>query len=222
MSILPDLTCEPAFGASGVLADRRRAERHKAMYRPCCVITSTRIMIGLVRNFSVRGAMIELDAGLAVGETISYFWEENSHMSARIVWREGVSFGVEHLDPVPAEKGHFAARSVRIPCRAEACCWIGGDIYTALVKNISLGGMRVVGLPQLVPGSLLSVSFCGLEFSSVSVRWSGRLSTGLRFAERMSREGLAQILLDERFGIASLEFEKGIPTLGKAEIEGLH
>ncbi len=162
--------------------------------------------MGLIRNFSIGGASIEVDADLRIGDTVSYFWEANSCISAKVVWRDGKACGLEHTDEVRKASKAFPSRSVRVPCKAEADCWIGGQRNTALVENISLGGMRVGGLPQLEAGALVTIEFCGLEFHSVQVRWFKDGRAGLRFANRMTREILAQLLLDERFALSNIDF----------------
>lgn len=189
-------------------SERRRDVRHRAIYRPCCVLKSDRAFIGIVRNFSHRGAKIDIDADFEIGDRIIYFWEESTCIEAKIVWNEGREYGLEHLGEVPNNTQSFPVRSVRVPCKAEALCWINGEVHSCLVQNISIGGMLTRGLPPLRMGTMMTVNFCGLELPSTTVRWSIDGQTGLGFAERLTRETLAQLLLDERFGMAGIDFEE--------------
>ncbi|MBD2840636.1 PilZ domain-containing protein [Erythrobacter rubeus] len=189
-----------------LIVDRRKNERHQATYRPCCVIASQKVTMGLIRNSSIGGARIEVDADLDVGDKLSYFWETNSCINARVAWREGNNFGLEHLDNVRERRGAFPSRSVRVPCKATARCWIDGAEHNATIENISIGGMRLSGLKMMAPGSLLSISFCGIEFEAVSIRWSSSGQTGVRFARPITREILAQLLLDDRFRLTCIQF----------------
>ncbi len=191
-----------------ITVERRRDVRHKATYRPCCVIAAGKVTMGLIRNYSVGGAHIEVDADLSVGDNIRYFWEANTCITAKVVWSDGKAHGVEHVEDIRKPTESFPARSVRVPCQADATCWINGEVQTALVENISLGGMRVRGLPPVTPGTLLSVVFCGIELQSVSVRWVKDGRMGLHFQERLTREMLAQLLLDDQFGLKTIEFAK--------------
>ncbi|BDI61648.1 hypothetical protein MACH05_22080 [Qipengyuania nanhaisediminis] len=190
--------------------DRRAAIRHRTMFRPCCVIAPQRVSLGLIRNYSANGACIEIDAGfdLAVGDRIQYFWEARNCISAEVVWRDGRSVGVEHVADIRDEDDQFPVRSVRVPCKSEAICWINGEVHTAVVENISLGGIRLRGLPDTPAGTLFTVTLCGMEFASVAVRWSAGGATGARFSQRLCREDLAALLLDERFGITGIGFDK--------------
>lgn len=205
MSISANLAASP-LDMDNATTERRRDVRHRAIYRPCCILKSDRAFIGIVRNFSNGGAKIDVDADFEVGERVRYFWDHGSCIEAKVAWRDGREYGFEHLGEVPNKFAEFPARSVRVPCEAEATCWIGGEAYPCLVQNISIGGMRTSGLPRLPTGTMMTVKFCGLEMPSTTVRWSTDEQAGLRFSERLSRETLAHLLLDERFGMAGVEF----------------
>lgn len=196
-----------AEGANVAAPDRRSETRFRAMYRPCCILKSGNAYIGVVRNFSSAGAKIDFDANLEVGDEIHYFWDEHSFVKARVVWRNGRQFGVENIRTVRGGAHDFPARSVRVPCKAEAVCWVASRPQTCLVQNISIGGMRTSGLPILPVGTILTVSFCGLDFPETSVRWSTDEQAGLAFSERLSREKLAHLLLDKRIGMSQIVFD---------------
>lgn len=206
MSISANVVASP-MELKPVVTERRRDARHRAIYRPCCVLKSGKAFIGIVRNFSEGGAKIEIDAEFEAGEKIVYFWEQGNCIEANVVWAEGREYGLEHLGKVPNNTDTFPVRSVRVPCEAEAVCWIGGEIHSCLVQNISIGGMLTRGLPPLPTGTMMTVNFCGLELASTTVRWSINGQTGLSFAERLSRDTLAKLLLDERFGMSCIEFD---------------
>lgn len=197
---------DDAMRMDAPVIERRARARHQTTYRPCCVVGSGKISMGLMRNHSIDGAQIEVDTNVSVGDEISYFWEAETSISARVVWREGKTIGVENLLKASINKETFPPRSVRVPCSAEARCWIRGEIHTAMVENISLGGMRLRGLPPIGVGTHMTIEFCGIELCFAAARWSEGRSVGVRFAERLTRETLAQLLLNEDFGLESIEF----------------
>ena len=80
-----------------LIADRRSFERYRTTYRPCCVLAAQTVTMGLIRNISLGGARVEIDADFEVGETIRYFCETNACIAARIAWRDGNTYGLEHL-----------------------------------------------------------------------------------------------------------------------------
>jgi len=205
ITAMQEAVCEQP---SIVPIERRQEDRHQATYRPCCLIASDQVSMGLIRNYSLSGARIETDAAfkVEVGDPLTYFWEASKCIPARVVWTDGRAIGVEHTEHVEDGGTVYPMRSVRVPCQVEATCWVNGEIHTALVENISIGGMRLKGLPEVEPGTPMTVSFCGKEFTSVTVRWSNQLRTGLRFANRMTREALANLLTADEFGLSRIDF----------------
>lgn len=187
--------------------DRRGDRRFTATYRPCCIIVGKRATMGLLRNFSAGGACIETDLPLQVGDVITYFWESKLNITARIAWSDEGLYGLEHIAEIEQEDMQFPARSVRVPCQADAVCWINGDRFSAKVENVSLGGIRLTGLPELPFGALMTVCFCGLEVEAATARWSRQGAVGARFRERLTRRQLAELLLSEEFSFTEIEFE---------------
>ncbi|MBV7265920.1 PilZ domain-containing protein [Erythrobacter ani] len=206
MTILAEQISAKGLAYEGRGGERRNERRHQATYRPCCVIASDRVTMGLIRNFSNRGALIEVEGNFSPGDKISYFWESNLRIYAKIVWHKSNTCGVENMDHDPKTPAVYPPRSVRVPSEAQADYWIRDEKHTAKVENISLGGMRIRTSKWLAPGALMTIGFCGLEFGSVSIRWSDGKRAGLRFAKRLTRESLAQLLLDERFKLKNIEF----------------
>lgn len=198
--------------ADSKLEERRQNSRYKTTYVPCCIFSTGHATVGLMRNFSEGGARIEVDLDLAVGDTIRYFWEADVTVTAQVVWRQGNIYGVKHTSNASPKDPQLLTRSVRVPGLAKADCWVNGERFTAHVENISLGGLRLHGLGALEAGSLITVVFCGKEFGSVTVRWSQGDKAGLSFAKHLSRETLAQILMDEKFGISGIEFDHDAST----------
>ncbi|MHA7818743.1 MAG: PilZ domain-containing protein [Erythrobacter sp.] len=186
--------------------ERRSDQRYAATYRPCCLIRGQRASMGLLRNFSSNGACVETELKLKVGDEITYFWESKLNITARVAWRNGKLFGLEHIEEVEQDGNGFPARSVRVPCSARAVCWINGERHSASVENISLGGIRLAGLPDLQFGTLMTVCFCGLEIEAATARWSDSGAVGARFRERLTRRQLAELLLDDQFSFSEIEF----------------
>jgi hypothetical protein len=184
--------------------ERRQNERYRSTYLHCCVVADGEMMLGLIRNVSTGGVRIEIEADLEVGTGISYFCETHVLVPGTIVWRSGNSYGVRHLERDASTRGDFPVRSVRVPCRAEARVWVRGACHSVWLDNISLGGVRVTGLPDFRPGTLCTVEFCGLQFELMTIRWSKDGSTGLRFAQRFNRDYLARLLEDKRLALDSV------------------
>ena len=199
-------TLRTAQARPGAHRERRSDVRVRTIYRPCCLITNSRTVMGIVRNFSDSGAMVEIDLELEVGEQVRYFWDSSVCVSARVVWRDGRAHGLQHIETVEEPVGIYPARSVRLPCKVEAICWVEDTVHTVLVENISMGGASLRGLPELPVGRMLTLSLCRMELGSTTVRWTDGTRTGVSFAHKLSQLKLAELLADERFGLAELEY----------------
>lgn len=196
------------------LPDRRNYKRQRAGREPCCVMASDLVVMGVIRNFSFGGACIEVDADFQTDDQVRYFWAANCCMSGRIAWRDGTTYGVEHEDLVREARTALPKRAIRIPCEAEAECFIAGERYTALVENISAEGMRVSSLPETATDARLSISLCGVNLHNVQVRWFEQGRAGLSFADRLSRAALVKLLLDKRFALGKAAVADRPPGFG--------
>lgn len=185
--------------------ERRQETRHVATYRPCCLIHHDQMSMGLLRNLSGGGACVEIDLAMEPGDTVKYFWEEKSAIVAKVIWKDGNRYGLSHVNEVVRRQLDFPLRSVRVPCDAEAFVWIGGNRTRATVENISMGGMRLNGLPPLNLGEMMTICFCGLEIEAASTRWSRDRNVGVRFSKRLSRQQIANLLVHPEFSFTGID-----------------
>ncbi len=186
--------------------DRREEARHVATYRPCCVVHHERMSMGVVRNMSPSGACVESDLEMEVGDMVTYFWEEKTDIAAKVIWKDGNRFGLSHVKEITESKLNFPPRSVRVPCNAEANVWVNGECFRATIENLSLGGMRITGLPPLDRGLMMTICFCGLEIEAASARWSRQKTVGVRFSQSLTRTQIANLLLRPEFALTGVEF----------------
>ncbi|MFU7527668.1 PilZ domain-containing protein [Qipengyuania sp. ASV99] len=176
--------------------ERRAARRFLTAFRPGCIVIDNRIVLGLIRNMSMDGVMIEVDAPLKVGQRVAYFWDENRLVSASVAWSNGNRHGLENETEERVFDCRFSYRSVRVPCTMNAEFWVHGERHLVKMLNLSLGGMRIRA-PQLQIGAPLTIGLCGVELYNASVRWSRQGEAGIRFAERLTLSQLTAILSHE-------------------------
>lgn len=193
-------------GGKAPSLERRQESRHISTYRPCCLIHHETMSMGLVRNLSSNGACIESELEMEAGDLVRYFWQEKSDIAAKVIWKDGNLYGLSHVDEVVRRELDFPLRSVRVPCRADAIVWIGGNRVGATIENISMGGLRLRGLPPLDPGVMMTICFCGLEIEAASARWSREQNVGVRFASRLSRQQIANLLIHPEFALSCIDF----------------
>lgn len=197
-----------APGRAEANSERRDGEREITIFRPCCVESDERAQIGLIRNMSDRGALIESDLPVKKDDRIRYSWNNQAPIEARVAWRQGNRFGVQNLASAPSSRPLFPYRSVRVPCDMVGTAWIAGEPRECWVVNVSLTGAMLFGLDDLPVGKPLSLELAGHELDNATVRWCDNGSVGIRFAEpiapsrlmRMLSEADAQIRSERRGG----------------------
>jgi hypothetical protein len=185
--------------------DRRAVQRTNTFFKPACIISEDTVAMGRLLNFSIGGASLQTRADFLIGESVRYFWKSNCCISAKVIWRDGTTYGLEHKDVSRNTGAAFPRRPVRIDCRARAECLIDRARLSAVVENISLGGMRIGGLPALATGARIAVVLCDAPPMPASVRWYQRGVAGVRLDVPMTPVMLSQILLDERFAFESFD-----------------
>lgn len=184
------------FGDEDTLVreDRRESERQITLFRPCCIENGDLAQLGLIRNMSESGALIETGMDLRRGDEIRYFWDSLPAIEARVAWRKDNKVGVQNIRRGGHAHPAHPHRSVRVPCNKPARVWIGGEARECWVINISLTGMLLFGLDDRPKGTPLSIKLGSKEFENADVRWSDLGSTGVRFAKPLSPRDLMRLL----------------------------
>ncbi|MEQ8411335.1 MAG: PilZ domain-containing protein [Erythrobacter sp.] len=173
--------------------ERRGDNRVKSAYRPGCVLLPGRMVLGVIRNLSKGGAMIELDERIEPGTEVRYFWDETNIMDAVVAWADGRAHGLENAEHARPFDNPFPYRSVRVPCAMRAELWVGGQRRFADIENLSLGGVCLRGLAAC-RGALLTVKLGDVELCNATVRWVREGVAGVRFERPLTRGDLARIL----------------------------
>ncbi|EAQ30115.1 hypothetical protein NAP1_05045 [Erythrobacter sp. NAP1] len=177
------------------ITERRANRRFLAAFRPACLIINNRIRLGMIRNMSDLGVMIECETPLKKGDRVSYFWDENKIVQARVAWSDGNRHGLDNDEQARVFDPEHSYRSVRIPCSLHAKVWISGNCHTVRVVNLSMGGMQIDGI-EARAGSPLTIAIGGLEIYNACVRWSNGRLAGIHFPKRLSQSELAQLMLE--------------------------
>ncbi|MEE4208179.1 MAG: PilZ domain-containing protein [Parvularcula sp.] len=201
----PCAEADPGVSVLDAAPERRNQKRFKTAFRPGCIVIRNRVVLGMIRNMSRHGVMIEVDEPLREGQRLSYFWDENRLVSARVIWSDGNRHGLENDAEAPIYDTRHTYRSVRVPCTLEAEIWTNGERQRLEVANLSLGGMRVRRL-QASPGNPLTIAMAGIELYNADVRWNDGHEAGIRFAQRLTRSELSAILTHESVRFGRLDF----------------
>jgi len=190
-----ETVADPQFAASRL--ERRSLPRFRTAFRPACIVIENRVVLGIFRNMSSEGVLIEVDEPLAEGQRVAYFWNEQQLVHARVIWTEGNRYGLENKTEQRVFDTEHRYRSVRVPCAVEATVWVRGECHMVQVENLSLGGMRVRGI-KAWRSAPLTIRIAEIELCNACVAWtrdSEKASeTGIRFEKSLSRSQLAAIL----------------------------
>ena len=204
---------KPLAGLMLTDEEQRREGRVQTVYRPCCIRTERECTVGLIRNISPGGVMVETALAAEPGSEVSWFEETAQWRRARVVWREGACMGLETVDGPDEEAPAFPSRAIRIPTSLLGRVWLRGQAVEVGIGNISHKGVLVFGMPPVEPATLFTVSVAGREFAQTSLRWWADGSAGLQFARPMTLRELAELIEQAGRGGAGLYHERRIAGL---------
>lgn len=201
------------LGPLSELDEQRREGRAQTVYRPCCLRAGPRCCVGLIRNVSPSGLMVETALDAAPGSELDYLQETGQWRRARVVWREGERLGLENIDD-PLEQGPgFPHRAIRIPTSLLGRLWLHGRAIEVGIGNISHKGVLLFGVPPIEPQALITLSIAGREFAQCSLRWWADGSAGVQFARPISLRALAELIEHAGSKASGLYFERRIGEL---------
>lgn len=177
------------------IRELRREGRAQTVYLPCCVRAGERCGLGLIRNISAGGLMIETDIALEPGTEIDYFQDSAQWRRARVVWRDGRRFGLANLERVrPGEGPAFPPRAIRIPTTLVGRLWLDGRASEVGIGNISLTGALAFGMPPIDTHQLFTLTVAGRDFPNTSMRWWAEGSAGLKFGQPITLRALTELI----------------------------
>jgi hypothetical protein len=167
--------------------DRREDERHLTLYRVGSITIGDRRELCLIKNISAGGMMIRAYCTIAEGAALSIELKSGQPVSGRATWTKDHNVGVtfdQPIDVIEILSSSSDGPRPRMP-RIEVDCFAsvrdGANVYRLRVCDISQGGMKVEGEPQLEHGCDLSVSLPGLESQPAALRWQQDGYLGISF-----------------------------------------
>jgi hypothetical protein len=194
-------------------ADQRREGRVQTVYQPCCVRSGAQCNLGLIRNISQGGLMIETDLDVEPGIEIEYFQETVHWRRARVIWRKGRRLGLENIDEFEPDSPSFPHRSLRIPTSLVARLWLAGRGVEVGIGNISHKGVLAFGVPPIACGQLVTLTIAGREFANTSLRWWADGSAGFQFERPISMRALTELIELAGRRTSGLYYERRISDL---------
>ena len=194
MSIEPRMAEQPVETTLYSLSDappepgeRREDERHLTLYRVGSITIGDRRELCLIKNISAGGMMIRAYCAIPAGTALSIELKSGQPVSGKVSWAKdqnvGVTFDcpVDVLDILSASADGPRPRMPRIEVDVTATLRDGANAYRLAVCDISQGGLKVKGEPNLEHGCYLSVSLPGLAAQPASLRWRADGHLGISF-----------------------------------------
>ena len=167
--------------------DRREDERHLTLFRVGSITIGDRRELCLIKNISAGGMMIRAYCTIPEGTALSIELKSGQPVSGRATWTKDHNVGVtfdQPIDVIEILSSSSDGPRPRMP-RIEVDCFAsvrdGANVYRLRVCDISQGGMKVEGDPQLENGCDLSVSLPGLEPQPAALRWQQDGYLGISF-----------------------------------------
>lgn len=166
-----------------------------------------------VRNISAAGMMAETTLSHSVGARVRIEFNSYQQLPGEVVWTRETSCGIkfdqdidlrELLANRPARRKGQTARPPRLDITCNAELSIDGILYRTLVRDISLGGLKVAISDWNCVGKDVAVTLESLRTVKGTIRWYKDGHAGIVFKRPLSFEELAE-WMGKRVEIASLK-----------------
>jgi hypothetical protein len=191
------MTIHPAnFEAVDSCADRRSDERMVTMYRAARIVTvQGHEQLGIVRNVSSGGLMIETHATIAIGDRLWIEPRGCQSIWGSVRWSDAPRHGIAFDTPIPFESlltlagpevPNQVARAPRITVDLDARLCVAGRWHLVQLCDLSQSGAKLASDLILPDGGPVQLSIEGLRNADAFVRWQRKGRIGLLFAEPIS------------------------------------
>lgn len=179
--------------------ERRTHHRHRTIFRPAYLSTSSGLHYVVMRNVSSDGASFSGLEGLQEGDGVTYFVGTSGPVDAFVRWTKDDTFGVQNVigaEDLIGTGAKFPYRSVRVPFVTEARLFSRGWAASATLYNFSQGGACVASSVQLTHGELVTLELAGLAIEAAEIKWIEGRQAGVKFARSLDRQTM-QMMLDQ-------------------------
>jgi hypothetical protein len=179
--------------------EQRTGERVWTMMRIAKLTTVHGDDLGIVRNVSSHGMMIEVHAQMPIDGEVTVDFGVGVALRGTVRWRNGGSIGlhfakalnVKKLLEKPGVDGEGQLiRQPRIAMRHPVKLVCGDKVMAGEICNISLGGARIAMESALVRGAQVDVVIPVIGKVAGVVRWTANGFSGLSFNRPVSIHAL--------------------------------
>ncbi len=187
--------------------ERREGERHLTLFRVGSIMIGDRRELCLIKNISAGGMMIRAYCAIPEGTQLSIELKSGQPVTGKVSWTSGQNVGVAFdapIDIIEILSASAEGPRPRMP-RVEVACVValrdGANIHRLPVCDISQGGLKVKGGPDLEHGGDLVVSLPGMEPQPAALRWRHDGHLGISFNRLIPLAQLVAWLQGARDGL---------------------
>lgn len=170
--------------------ERRQQNRYLTIFRVAKLLTGTHETLGIVRNISAGGMMVDAYAPLEPGSQVSISLDENRVVTGKVAWNHDLSIGFEFEDkvdvaeilakPVPRRRGQ-TVRQPRVSVSGSAMVWHAGRYTTASVCDLSQQGAKIRTRHEFGPSDKVKLYIDGFGPRVATIKWYGNGYAGMGF-----------------------------------------
>jgi PilZ domain len=182
--------------------ERRGRSRHLTVMRAARLSSNVHSVeaLGVVRNVSEGGMMIDAYRGFSVGEKITVSLLDGDRIEGSVVWTDGSTIGVQFSSEIAID--HLLAkpriladgtrvRPPRLTLDRKAVLRVGGYMADIEICDISQRGAKIRFGRSLAIDSRAQISMNHLRPVSCSVKWQVEKLIGLEFHRTLTIEELS-------------------------------
>lgn len=209
MSNIDIVSAKPATHLVGQ-ADRRQSERTYTVFRVARLIMPDGDQLGIVRNISEHGIMLELHARTAVGDRITLDLGEGHRLVGEVRWCDAMAAGLSFIEPInvadvlgkavtgPENADGKVPRLPRVRTDSPAEITLAKRNLPARLVNISIGGACVETDAPITPSEQIALTIPSLPTKVGSVRWKRGNLAGIVFGRPLSVHALMEWLANRQ------------------------
>lgn len=152
--------------------ERRQMARSMRVFRPACLESEGETSVALMRDISRSGAGFEGTKRFLIGQEVRYRWGDNEYRSAKVIWVDGLRFGIANdelcheADIIPANY-----RSVRIPISAPASIFVEGRRVDGELVNFAQKGVCALASSSITQGALATIKIGRRYIENITTKW---------------------------------------------------
>lgn len=206
MSNIEPISFSPIARGKRQQPERRMAERTYTVFRVARLILPEGDQLGIVRNLSEHGVMLELHAQIDLGKSVTLDLGEGHRLKGEVRWRNAAMVGLRFIEPIDVARvldKHVTdlesvdgkvPRLPRIRTDSPAEITHATRSSSARLVNISIGGACVETHSAIAPRDQIALTIPSLPTKVGTVRWRRGNLAGVVFDRPMSVQTLMEWL----------------------------